>query len=91
MMKVSRSLYLALQYYCRFTSPIRRYQLFIHRVIKGYLRGRPHIKRWNAIAADRRARFDHGTGGYGEAERNRQVAEYMADHLGEIFEGTISG
>ncbi|HHX36935.1 MAG TPA: ribonuclease R [Clostridiaceae bacterium] len=86
---------LALQYYCHFTSPIRRYpDLFIHRVIKGYLRGRPHIKRWNAIAADRAEHASIMERVAMEAERDtvdQKVAEYMADHLGEIFEGTISG
>ena len=45
---------LAIHYYCHFTSPIRRYpDLFIHRVIKGYLHGRPKIKRWNSLAPER--------------------------------------
>ena len=90
---------LAAKYYCHFTSPIRRYpDLQIHRIIKDNLRGRlmregrtEHYKEiLNEVArqssvCERRA---------DEAERESdklKKAEYMSYHLGEEFEGIISG
>lgn len=89
---------LACQYYCHFTSPIRRYpDLQIHRIIKDQLRGRLHEERINhytqrlpevakhSSKMERRAE---------EAERETdklKKAEYMEDHIGERYEGVISG
>ena len=89
---------LAAKYYCHFTSPIRRYpDLQIHRIIKDSLRGRlteakiqsysellPEVAR-HSSAMERRAE---------ETEREAvklKKAEYMSSHIGEIFEGVISG
>ena len=90
---------LAARYYCHFTSPIRRYpDLQIHRIIKDNLRGRIHrvgktehyqeildeVARQSSVC-ERRAE---------EAEREcakMKKAEYMSYHLGEVFEGIISG
>lgn len=89
---------LACQYYCHFTSPIRRYpDLQIHRIIKEQLHGRmrddrirhyeerlPNVAR-HASKMERRAE---------EAERETdklKKAEYMADRIGEVYEGVISG
>ena len=86
---------LAIHYYCHFTSPIRRYpDLFIHRVIKGYLHGRPKIKRWNSLAPERAEHSSIMERVAMQAERDtvdQKIAEYMAEHLGEMYEGTISG
>ncbi len=89
---------LAAQYYCHFTSPIRRYpDLQIHRIIKDYLRGRMNEKRiehyreilenvaQQSSTTERRAE---------EAEREvekMKKAEYMMYHIGETWEGVISG
>ena len=89
---------LACEYYCHFTSPIRRYpDLQIHRIIKDYLRGRLDEERINHYSeileqvckqsseTERRAE---------EAERETdklKKAEYMAGHIGECFDGVISG
>ena len=89
---------LAAKYYCHFTSPIRRYpDLQIHRIIKDSLRARlnerklaHYIKILPEVALqsskmERRA---------DEAERETvklKKAEYMKEHLGEIYEGVISG
>lgn len=90
---------LAAKYYCHFTSPIRRYpDLQIHRIIKDNLRGRlmregrtehyaeilDEVARQSSVC-ERRA---------DEAERESdklKKAEYMSYHLGEEFEGIISG
>ncbi len=89
---------LACRYYCHFTSPIRRYpDLQIHRIIKDQIRGRlkeNRIEHYNNIlknvakhSSDTERRAD-------EAERETdklKKAEYMQDHIGEVFEGVISG
>lgn len=89
---------LACQYYCHFTSPIRRYpDLQIHRIIKEQLRGRlkekriehyeeklPEVAR-HSSKMERRAE---------EAERETdklKKVEYMEERVGEIYEGVISG
>lgn len=89
---------LAADCYCHFTSPIRRYpDLQIHRIIKESLRGRLNEKRLEhyqqilpevskqASKMERRAE---------EAERETvklKKVEYMEAHIGECFEGVISG
>lgn len=89
---------LAAKYYCHFTSPIRRYpDLQIHRIIKETLRGKmteAKIQHYKGIleevarqssAMERRAE---------EVERETikmKKAEYMKQHIGEAFEGTVSG
>ena len=89
---------LAARYYTHFTSPIRRYpDLQIHRIIKDDLRGRMNEKKMEhyqtilpevtrqASETERRAE---------EVERETirlKKAEYMEAHIGEVFEGVISG
>ena len=89
---------LAAKYYCHFTSPIRRYpDLQIHRIIKENLRGKmseAKIRHYDQIleevarqssAMERRAE---------EVERETvkmKKAEFMKQHVGETFEGVISG
>lgn len=89
---------LACQYYCHFTSPIRRYpDLQIHRIIKEQLRGRlkeNRILHYNEIlpqVADHSSRTERRAD---EAERETdklKKTEYMENHIGERFEGVISG
>ncbi len=88
---------LACQYYCHFTSPIRRYpDLQIHRIIKEQLRGKLNEKRiahYQEIlpevtkhSSDMERRAD-------EAERETdklKKAEYMEERIGSIYEGVIS-
>lgn len=89
---------LACQYYCHFTSPIRRYpDLQIHRIIKEQLRGKmteeriAHYKdKLPKIAkqsSDRERRADEA-----ERETNKlKKAEYMEKHIGELYQGIVSG
>lgn len=89
---------LAAEYYCHFTSPIRRYpDLQIHRIIKEHLRGRFDDARSahyeavlpavSAAASKLERRADEVER---ETEKLKKV-QYMADHIGEKFDGMISG
>lgn len=89
---------LATQYYCHFTSPIRRYpDLQIHRIIKDCLRGRMNEKRqmhYEAILPEVAKQSSEMERRADEAERETdklKKAEYMQEHIGETFEGVISG
>jgi ribonuclease R len=83
---------LAYEAYAHFTSPIRRYpDLLVHRAIKAVLAG----KRYDAGELEQLGRH------CSETERRADDATrdveawlksyYMQDHVGEEFEGTVSG
>ena len=89
---------LAAKYYCHFTSPIRRYpDLQIHRIIKDSLRGRLNerkISHYHKILPEVALQSSKMERRADEAERETvklKKAEYMKEHLGEIYEGVISG
>lgn len=89
---------LAAKYYCHFTSPIRRYpDLQIHRIIKDNLRGRMNEKRiahYQKILVEVAKHSSQTERRAEEAERETvklKKVEYMEQHLGEIFQGVISG
>ena len=89
---------LACRYYCHFTSPIRRYpDLQIHRIIKDQLRGRmkeERIRHYQEILPEVSAHSSKMERRADEAERETEKlkkTEYMELHLGEVFEGVISG
>lgn len=89
---------LACQFYCHFTSPIRRYpDLQIHRIIKDQLRGRmneeriAHYREILSNVAQESSRLERRAD---EAERETdrlKKVEYMEGHLWEEFDGVISG
>jgi len=89
---------LAAQYYCHFTSPIRRYpDLQIHRIIKEQLRQRmsnERMEHYRQILPQVAKHSSETERRADEAERETEKlkkAEYMEQHLGEVFEGVISG
>ena len=89
---------LATKYYCHFTSPIRRYpDLQIHRIIKENLHGRLNEKRLShysgilPVVAESNSKNERRAQ---EAEREVEKlkkAQYMSRHIGEEYDGIISG
>ena len=89
---------LATNYYCHFTSPIRRYpDLQIHRIIKDNLRGRMNAKKiehYEKIlpeVAEHSSKMERRAD---EAERETdklKKVQYMSERLGQVYEGVISG
>ncbi len=89
---------LALEYYCHFTSPIRRYpDLTIHRIIKEWLKKKALKK----TRIEELKEFTNDSAlASSETERNAEKAErevddlwkayLMKDRIGETFEGVIS-
>ena len=89
---------LAAKYYTHFTSPIRRYpDLQIHRIIKENLRGRlneDRISHYAEILPKTAAQCSAKERAAEEAEREvvkLKKAEYMKAHIGEEYDGVISG
>ena len=89
---------LACQYYCHFTSPIRRYpDLQIHRIIKEQLRGKlkdKRIEHYEQILPEVAKHSSEMERRADEAERETEKlkkVEYMESRIGETYEGVISG
>lgn len=89
---------LASENYTHFTSPIRRYpDLQIHRIIKEYLHKDLNEKRmghYESILSDVAGKTSERERRADEAERDvekMKKAEYMLSHIGDIYEGTVSG
>ena len=88
---------LAAKYYCHFTSPIRRYpDLQIHRIIKEQLNNKLNNKRQEQLSHI----VEYASTQSSERERAAELAErdvhdfykasYMADKIGQEFDGVVS-
>lgn len=89
---------LASTYYCHFTSPIRRYpDLCIHRIIKQYL----HNTLNGQVKTELMAFVENASVQSSEREKlaeemeravdDLKKTEYMSEHIGEKYQGIISG
>lgn len=85
---------LASKFYCHFTSPIRRYpDLYIHRIIKSYLHGensRSHFAGLVDNAAEHSSEMERNAVDAERASDDIKICEYMADKIGEHYDGVIS-
>lgn len=89
---------LAAKYYCHFTSPIRRYpDLQIHRIIKENLHGglkQTRFKHYQNLLPEVAKHTSTTERRADDAERETdkvKMVEYMEKHMGEEFDGVISG
>lgn len=91
---------IASQYYCHFTSPIRRYpDLFIHRIISKYLKNdytmsEKQVEFYNKVAESDAKQSSDREKIATQVERDSvdiKKAEYMSKKIGEQYEGIISG
>lgn len=89
---------LAAKYYCHFTSPIRRYpDLQIHRILKEILHGTLNEGRVSHyehilpdVSMDNSAKERRADDAERDVDKLKQI-EYMEDHIGEDYDGIISG
>jgi len=86
---------LAFKYYTHFTSPIRRYpDIMVHRILKGHLNGTPigneEFSTYGRLAIESSAREVEAVRAERDSIKYKQV-EYMGEHVGETFDGVITG
>ncbi len=89
---------LAFKYYCHFTSPIRRYpDLIIHRMIKAVIEGEMTDSKIAKYRVDTEVAADQSSITERQAqELEREVeklkkCQYMKQHIGDEFDGIVSG
>lgn len=88
---------LAADYYCHFTSPIRRYpDLQIHRIIKAFINSKLNENNMNKLEervaniADKSSAMERIADEVERDTNDVRIAEFMSDKIGEEYEGIIS-
>lgn len=84
---------LAFPYYTHFTSPIRRYpDMMAHRLLFAYLNGAPAANEKDLESQCKHSSVMEKKAANAERDSTRLFqAIYLSDHVGEIFDGVISG
>lgn len=85
---------LAFDYYTHFTSPIRRYpDMMVHRLLTKYLEEGGHTvteKKYEALCEHSSAMEQLAASAERASVKYKQV-EFMTEHVGQVYQGVISG
>ncbi len=83
---------LAFEFYCHFTSPIRRYpDVLVHRILESCLEGTPIFDKKMAEKCKHCSENERSAMDSERAANKYKQVEFLKDHLGEEFLGVISG
>lgn len=85
---------LAFDYYTHFTSPIRRYpDMMVHRLLTRYLdeKGRTVSEQKYEDYCEHSSEMEQIAANAERASIKYKQVEYMQEHLGQVFDGVISG
>jgi len=83
---------LAFEHYCHFTSPIRRYpDILVHRVLQSVLEGKPIIDKKMEEKCKHCSERERAAMECERAGNKYKQVEFLKGHLGEVFEGVVSG
>ena len=83
---------LAFEFYCHFTSPIRRYpDILVHRILYTCLNGKPRIDKKMEEKCKHSSTRERAAMDAERASNKYKQVEYMKQFLGEEFDAVISG
>jgi ribonuclease R len=83
---------LAFEHYCHFTSPIRRYpDVLVHRVLQSIIEDKPMIDKKMEEKCRHSSERERAAAETERAGNKYKQVEFLQGHLGETFEGVVSG
>ncbi|MDP1842678.1 MAG: ribonuclease R [Sediminibacterium sp.] len=83
---------LSFEHYCHFTSPIRRYpDVLVHRVLETVLDAKPMIDKKMEEKCKHSSERERAAMECERAGNKYKQVEFLKGHLGEVFEGVVSG
>jgi ribonuclease R len=83
---------LAFDFYCHFTSPIRRYpDVLVHRVLQTVLDNKPMVDKKMEEKCKHSSDRERAAMECERASNKYKQVEYMRDYVGDTFEGVVSG
>lgn len=83
---------LAFEHYCHFTSPIRRYpDVLVHRVLQSVLEGKTMVDKKMEEKCKHCSERERAAMECERAGNKYKQVEFLKNHLGEVFEGVVSG
>ncbi|MES2003288.1 MAG: ribonuclease R [Bacteroidota bacterium] len=83
---------LAFEHYCHFTSPIRRYpDVLVHRVLQSIIEDKPMVDKKMEEKCKHSSERERAAMECERAGNKYKQVEFLKDHIGEVFEGVVSG